>query len=97
MVKTVLITGATAGFGEAAAHKFAENNYRLILTGRRSERLEKLKNPTLILWSEAIGENPFAKILPNAKTIYYKNTRLYPMIETPEQTSKDVLSFLQNI
>lgn len=43
MVKTVLITGASSGFGEAAARIFAENNYRLILTGRRSERLEKLK------------------------------------------------------
>lgn len=44
MVKTVLITGATSGFGEAAARMFSENNYRLILTGRRKERLEKLKN-----------------------------------------------------
>ena len=43
MVKTVLITGATSGFGAAAAQIFAENNYRLILTGRRAERLEKLK------------------------------------------------------
>ena len=43
MKKTVLITGATAGFGEASAKIFADNNYRLILTGRRNERLEKLK------------------------------------------------------
>lgn len=43
MVKTVLITGATSGFGEAAVRIFAENNYRLILTGRRVERLEKIK------------------------------------------------------
>jgi len=43
MDKTVLITGATAGFGEAAAKIFAKNNYRLILTGRRKERLEKLE------------------------------------------------------
>lgn len=44
MVKTVFITGATSGFGEAAAQIFAKNNHRLILTGRRKERLEKLKN-----------------------------------------------------
>lgn len=43
-MKTVLITGATAGIGEAIANIFAANNYRLILTGRRAERLTALKN-----------------------------------------------------
>lgn len=43
MKKTVLITGATAGFGEATARIFAQNGYDLILTGRRAERLENLK------------------------------------------------------
>lgn len=43
MKKTVLITGATSGFGKAAAQIFAKNNYRLILTGRRNDRLENLK------------------------------------------------------
>lgn len=43
MKKIVLISGATAGIGEALAWKFAENNYNLILTGRRAERLEKIK------------------------------------------------------
>lgn len=43
MKKIVLISGATAGIGEALARKFAENNYNLILTGRRSERLQKIK------------------------------------------------------
>lgn len=43
MKKIALISGATAGIGEALAWKFAENNYNLILTGRRSERLEKIK------------------------------------------------------
>ncbi|MCF8235999.1 MAG: SDR family oxidoreductase [Bacteroidales bacterium] len=40
--KIVLITGATAGIGEACAEKFAENRYQLIITGRREEKLKKL-------------------------------------------------------
>lgn len=43
MHKIVLITGATSGFGEAAARQFAAAGYRLIITGRRKERLEALK------------------------------------------------------
>jgi len=39
---TILITGATAGFGAAIAAKFAAGNYRLIITGRRADRLEKI-------------------------------------------------------
>lgn len=40
--KTVFITGATSGFGEAMARKFAQEGWRLILTGRRAERLNLL-------------------------------------------------------
>lgn len=40
----VLITGATSGIGRATAGLFAANGYRLILTGRRVERLVELKN-----------------------------------------------------
>lgn len=43
-MKYILITGATAGFGEATARLFAANNWNLILTGRRSERLAQLKS-----------------------------------------------------
>lgn len=43
MSKTVIITGATAGIGEATAIAFAQLGYTLILTGRRKERLQKLK------------------------------------------------------
>lgn len=42
MSKIALITGATAGIGEATARLFAQQNIDLILTGRRTARLERL-------------------------------------------------------
>lgn len=42
MPKIALITGATAGIGEACALTFAEQRYNLILVGRRTERLKSL-------------------------------------------------------
>ena len=38
----VFVTGATAGFGEAIARKFAKDGAKIVGTGRRKERLEKL-------------------------------------------------------
>ena len=39
---TIFITGASAGFGAATARRFAKDGARLVLTGRRKERLEAL-------------------------------------------------------
>lgn len=41
--KTAFITGATSGIGKATAEIFAKNKMNLIICGRRSERLENLK------------------------------------------------------
>jgi 3-hydroxy acid dehydrogenase/malonic semialdehyde reductase len=40
MQKTIFITGATSGFGKACARAFARETHRLILTGRRADRLQ---------------------------------------------------------
>ncbi|MBW2470699.1 MAG: SDR family NAD(P)-dependent oxidoreductase, partial [Deltaproteobacteria bacterium] len=43
MKKTILITGASSGFGEACARKYRGPESRLILAARRIERLETLQ------------------------------------------------------
>lgn len=45
----VLVTGATAGFGESITRRFIENGHKVIATGRRQERLIELK--------EELGDN----------------------------------------
>lgn len=42
-MKTILVTGATAGFGAAFARRFIKDGHRVIATGRRVERLDALK------------------------------------------------------
>jgi serine 3-dehydrogenase len=44
MTKTILITGATAGFGRASARRFAQGGWLVIGTGRRAERLRELSD-----------------------------------------------------
>ncbi|MGO1117543.1 SDR family oxidoreductase [Rhodovibrionaceae bacterium A322] len=46
---TVFVTGATAGFGKATARRFAEAGAKVIVTGRRADRLNALK--------EELGDN----------------------------------------
>jgi len=41
-MKTALITGTTAGLGEAMAYRMAKLGYRLIITGRRQDRLDEM-------------------------------------------------------
>ena len=42
MRKIIFITGATSGIGKATAKLFAKNNYDIVITGRRNERLIQL-------------------------------------------------------
>jgi NADP-dependent 3-hydroxy acid dehydrogenase YdfG len=62
MNKIILITGATSGFGEACARKFAvAGGYDIIITGRRKERLEALRSE---LENSSHSRETPSKILP---------------------------------
>ena len=54
MRKTTLITGATSGFGLSTAILLAKHGYRLIISGRRNDRLEEIKRQIIQLGSECI-------------------------------------------
>jgi NADP-dependent 3-hydroxy acid dehydrogenase YdfG len=43
-LKTALITGATSGIGRATARLLAKNNFRVIICGRREDRLAELQD-----------------------------------------------------
>lgn len=60
MGKTILITGATAGFGEATARRFAAEGWRVIITGRRRDRLDALKRELQGLHGPLEGGNVHA-------------------------------------
>ncbi len=59
MSKIVFITGATSGFGEACARKFACNGYDLIINGRRTERLQQLADDLERKYNMAVLQLPF--------------------------------------
>ena len=52
--QTVLITGATSGIGEACAWRFANEGCKLVLIGRRKDRLMKLKSELTAEYHDSI-------------------------------------------
>ena len=60
-MKTILVTGATAGFGAAFARRFLRDGHRVIATGRRVERLRAL--------AEELGSSLFATPLDMTDTM----------------------------
>ena len=58
-MKIVFITGATAGFGQACACRFASNGYDVIINGRRKERLQKLADELESKFNVAVLQLPF--------------------------------------
>lgn len=70
---TVLITGASAGFGEAACKLFVQNGYRVIGAARRMDKLSALK--------DELGEN----FLPLQMDMTDKNSINNALSEIPEK------------
>ena len=83
MNKIILITGATSGFGEACARKFATaGGYNLIITGRRRERLEALKQE-LEGAAPAPGSSP-VQVLPLVFDVQNKEAVFSAVAGLPE-------------
>ena len=80
-IKTALITGATSGIGMEFAKRFANMGYRLILTGRRVERLEQL--------SESLSVP--CRIIPADLS---KESGCYELLE--EIADEDIYVFINN-
>lgn len=57
--KTIFITGATAGIGKAAAYKFAEHGWNIIINGRRADLLRELENEIKNNFSVQVLTLPF--------------------------------------
>ncbi len=68
MSKIVFITGATSGFGEACAYKFAANGYDCILNGRRTDRLQSLADALELKYNVAVLQLPFD--VQNEKAVF---------------------------
>ncbi|MCK9204517.1 MAG: SDR family oxidoreductase [Bacteroidales bacterium] len=51
MKKTILVTGATSGFGKAITLKFAQNGDNLIITGRRKELLDDVAKELVLTYN----------------------------------------------
>ena len=77
MSKIVFVTGATSGFGKAIAEKFTANGYDVIITGRRSDRLEKL--------SKELSEKNDVSVLPLVFDVQKREEVLKAINELPER------------
>lgn len=87
MTKTIIVTGASTGIGEAIARKLAENNYRVILVARNLERLEKI--------TKEINETS------NNEAAYYqvdvsKQNQVEKMIHDVQHKFGDIYGYINN-
>jgi len=75
MTKTILITGATSGFGKSIAERFAAEGWNLILIGRRSDRLMAI--------SAKLGEK--VTVLPITLDIRQRQAVMETLTNLPEK------------
>lgn len=66
--KTVIITGAGSGIGEAAARRFSEDGWNVVLNGRTREKLEKVAGDlpgerTLVIDGDVSNKNDAAYLI----------------------------------
>lgn len=67
---TIVITGATSGIGEATAHRFAEEGaVRIVITGRRMDRLDALKAQFQQLYPD-VAILPLALDMQDIRALY---------------------------
>lgn len=59
MEKVVIITGATSGIGQSSAIKFASNGWKVIVTGRRNDKLNDLKSNIKVKYNSDIDTYNF--------------------------------------
>ncbi|HXB09719.1 MAG TPA: SDR family NAD(P)-dependent oxidoreductase [Puia sp.] len=76
MNRTIFITGATSGFGEACARKFAAGGDHLIITGRRADRLMTLK--------KELEEHSGVQVLPLVFDVQDRSAVFAAVAELPE-------------
>ncbi|MEA3052035.1 MAG: serine 3-dehydrogenase [Sphingomonadales bacterium] len=99
MTKTAFITGATAGFGAAAARRFAAAGWKVVGTGRRRERLDSLARelgdaflPIELDMRDPVALQAAAEALPEAfrdVDLLVNNAGLAPPLEPLQQSRLD--------
>ena len=80
-----MITGATSGIGKATAHLFAKEGYKVIINGRRVNRLQEMKQQ---FWEEYGNEH--IRVLPFDVSSHTEMTYQLENLE-PEWKNIDIL------
>ena len=73
MPLTILVTGATAGFGAAMARRFVRDGHRVIAAARRADRLAALHKPDIIILDLGLPDVNGVEVI---KTVRSWSTRL---------------------
>ena len=87
MNKTILITGATSGFGKAIAEKFASAKWNCIITGRRKEKLFSV--------ADELQNNHQINVLPLVFDVQNRN-EVFKAIESIPQEWKNIDVLINN-